>query len=350
MRITASNIDLSSQHALVEKDIQLESLQVWSDADIAVIKKDIAEISEQAKALYQAQTQSTSSIDSSQDESGLSDRDKIKILLIQSFIKSLTGKDIQISVLSLPKRQGQQLDLQGRIAQSQINIRQQPDSLGWGLRYNYSHFHTEQESMTFSAAGTVQTADGRTIDIAAAVQMSRSFVQQENIQIRAGDALKDPLVINFDGPAAQLTEQKFQFDIDSDGTADSLSFVRPGSGFLALDKNGDGIINNGKELFGADSGNGFADLAAYDGDGNGWIDENDSIYDKLRIWTKDAEGKDQLLALGAKGIGAIYVGNVSTEFALKDSSNQLQGQLRRSGIFLREDGSVGTMQQIDLAV
>lgn len=51
--------------------------------------------------------------------------------------------------------------------------------------------------------------------------------------------------------------------------------VRPGGVFLALDKNGDSVINDGKELFGAATGQGFKELAIYDSDKNYWIDEND---------------------------------------------------------------------------
>lgn len=121
-------------------------------------------------------------------------------------------------------------------------------------------------------------------------------------------------------------------------------------GFLALDKNGDGKINDGAELFGPSTGSGFAELAQYNEDGNNWIDENDSIYERLRIWSRDAAGNDYLLALGEKGIGAIFVGSVETMFQLKDPSNTLLGQTMSTGIYLREDGQAGTVQQIDLAV
>lgn len=160
----------------------------------------------------------------------------------------------------------------------------------------------------------------------------------------------DPLVINFDGTAAELTQTKFSFDLDSDGTQESISFAGPGAGFLTLDLNQDGIINSGAELFGPASGNGFVELAGYDQDSNGWIDENDAIYQKLRIWTKDADGNNQLFALGKKGIGAIYLGNAPTQFAIKDAANNLQGQVKSTGLFIRENGTAGTVQQVDLAV
>ncbi len=121
------------------------------------------------------------------------------------------------------------------------------------------------------------------------------------------------------------------------------------SGFLALDKNGDGKINDGSELFGATSGNGFADLAQYDSDGNGWIDEADEIFDKLLIWSKDENGNDQLVGLGKAGVGAIYLGAQDTQFSMNSQQNQMNALIRQTGMFMYENGGVGTIQQIDFA-
>lgn len=123
-----------------------------------------------------------------------------------------------------------------------------------------------------------------------------------------------------------------------------------GSGFLALDKNSDGEINNGNELFGPQNGNGFSELSKYDEDKNQWIDENDSIFNKLRIWTKDETGKESLFALGEKGIGAIFLGNVSTPFAINTPDNKQNAQLSQTGVVLKEDGTATTIQHLDFVV
>lgn len=96
-----------------------------------------------------------------------------------------------------------------------------------------------------------------------------------------------------------------------------------------MDINGDGKINDGNELFGPKSGNGFSDLAAFDEDGNGWIDENDFVYDKLRIWTKDKYGNDSLLAIGKKGIGAIYLAVVNQSLPLKTQITIYKGRFEK---------------------
>ena len=165
-----------------------------------------------------------------------------------------------------------------------------------------------------------------------------------------GFVLTDPLVVNFGGSPAQLTLDKIDFDLNSDGKKDRISFLEPGSGFLVLDKNGDGLVNDGQELFGTQSGNGFKDLAQYDIDKNGWIDESDPIFSQLQIWHRDQNGLEQLSGLLELNIGAIYLQSQETQFSFKDNQNNLQGQVVSSGIFIGEDRTVGSVQQIDLVV
>lgn len=219
------------------------------------------------------------------------------------------------------------------------------------LSFSAEDYYTEQENTLFSSVGTVRTADGREINFNVDLTMSRSFTQkyQQELNLAALQRTCDPLVINFDTDTASLSDQKFKFDVDADGEEDDISMLGAGSGYLALDKNGDGVINDGSELFGPQSGNGFQDLAAYDEDGNGWIDENDSIWSKLKIWCKDPDGSDSLYTLGEKGVGAICLQNVSTDFSLKGNNNQDNGYIRSTGIFLYENGNVGTVQHLDLA-
>lgn len=222
---------------------------------------------------------------------------------------------------------------------------------GAGGQYYSYFYYSEQETTCFDAKGTAVTADGREISFSISLEMSRSFTAMAEQQIDFGQPrLCDPLVINLEGPASDVTDQKFFFDIDADGTEEEISSLGSGSGYLALDKNGDGIINDGSELFGTTSGNGFQDLAAYDSDNNGWIDEADAIFSKLRIWTKDENGNDELLTLADAGVGAIYLGYENTDFSLNSpENNQTNAVIRKTGIFLYENGGSGTVQQLDLA-
>ena len=159
----------------------------------------------------------------------------------------------------------------------------------------------------------------------------------------------DPLILNFEGNYADLTDEKYEFDLDADGNTELISYLAGNSGMLALDRNSDGIINDGSELFGAQTGNGFAELAAYDEDSNGYIDEADSIFDQLLIWRKGRE-EDTLETLSERDIGAIYLGATDTPFDIKGEDNLHNGRVRTSGVYLTEAGEVGTLQQIDMVV
>lgn len=214
-----------------------------------------------------------------------------------------------------------------------------------------SGFYTEAESTTFATSGIVRTADGRDINFNMEVSMSRAFTASINSLEVESYIKTDPLMINLDTDIGSVSDQKFFFDLDADGKEDEISFAGKGSGFLALDRNGDGKINDGSELFGTKSGDGFKDLAAYDADGNGWIDENDAIFSQLKIWTKDEDGKDKLISLKDADVGAIYLGNADTQFSLKDEDHKLNGEIKKTGIYLHESsGEVGTVNHVDLTV
>lgn len=370
MRIASSDITLSSQHAAVTKTEVKESLRMWvGDRRPDFEGRERGRTESPGRGVADAvhfspaaqQAQPTKQVASDDDELSLADEPKLALLV--RMIEALTGKKIKLVSPRQLSKEMQATQEQSQATTAALQKAQQgtgsaspapptpPQPAGYGIEYDSYTRHYEAEKTTFAAEGVVQTQDGKTIQFSVDLSMSREFLQEQSVSVRAGDAkVKDPLVLNFSGNAAELTTTRFSFDIDSNGQPDQIAFVGPNSGFLALDRNNDGKINDGRELFGATTGQGFAELAAYDQDGNQWIDENDSIYANLRIWSKDGQGNDQLVGLGERGVGAIYLGHVTTPFALKDSTNAQLGQIRESGVFLKESGAAGTVQQIDLTV
>jgi hypothetical protein len=218
--------------------------------------------------------------------------------------------------------------------------------------FGYTHFsfmqrYEEHEQLDFSTFGHIKTDKGD-LDINLNFSMSRNFAIENNIDIYSKF---DPLIINLDGDIPNLSTDTFSFDLDNDGKSDQISMLGGGSGFLALDKNLDGVVNQGSELFGTLTGNGFGELSEYDEDANHWIDENDSIFDKLRIWLKNEDSNEkELVGLGEVGIGAIFLDSASSEFTYKTSTNQTLGEMKSCGMYLNEDGSCGNISQIDFAI
>ncbi len=362
MKIENSTVGLSSQHASSRQVTVAETLHVWKGAqrpdfegrasNASTIGMTVVDLSQAGR---QAATQAASAAKPSPTTTGTGATEETqnpagndpRMLMLIGLIEALTGRKVKLFDPGMLKL-GEVTDK--RIQEDQAKA-QNSQQQGWGVEYDRHETLRESELTRFSAEGVVRTSDGREIRFQLSLEMKREFFQQTDLSVRAGDGVKkDPLVINFTGTAAQLTDQKFAFDLNSDSQTEQMSFVGAGSGFLALDKNGNGVIDNGSELFGTQSGNGFADLAAYDSDENGWIDENDAVYAKLRVWSKDGSGTDQLSTLVQRNVGALYLGNVATPFDLKNGTNDLQGQVRSSGVYLNEDGSAGTLQQVDLVV
>ncbi len=279
-----------------------------------------------------------------------------KLMLIRAMLEMWLGRSVRIFG-GLPQAAQQSVAVaspQGGVpapASSAANPNATARAAVSGM-YTRREIYWESEETQFSANGTVKTADGREINFQLQLSMSRSYYEESSLSLFFGEAARkvDPLVINFSGTAAQLTDQRFAFDLFADGDMKDISFVAPGSGFLVFDRNQDGRINDGSELFGPTTGDGFAELAALDDDGNGWIDENDAAFHLLKIWSRDAEGNDRLQSLSEAGIGAISLSRVATPFDIKTTANDMLGQILSSGIFLHENGMAGTIQQIDLTV
>lgn len=350
MKITGSSLQLESSHYEFQRHEISESLRMWvgnrrpdfeGDDSRRPAPAEIIQISDAGRA---AQAGETSAV-----EQGLDAAEHDPVLsLIRRLLAMLTGEEVKVFDAA---------ELQpdtGPAVQAPTTANSAPSqSVGFGVEYDYRESYTEVEQTAFDAQGVVQTADGREINFNLSLFMARSYHVETSVSLRLGDARQksDPLVINFSGNAAQLTDRRFAFDLNADGTAsEQINFVTGGSGFLAFDRNADGAINNGSELFGTKTGDGFAELALLDSDNNGWIDENDAAYAQLSVWTRDEMGADTLRSLQEANVGAISLARVATPFDIKDQNNALQAQVRASGVYLQENGGVGSIQQVDLTV
>lgn len=334
MRIEDSGIHMGAIHSFLKKDETQESVRVWTDPQTNQTGDRVSLTLKVTTSSLELKTE-TEDLSAASDDQEVSLRKLMVEILIGHKIKIIDPSDFD--------------DTSTR-CECMGDTSAETQRAGWGLQYDAQTLYQERETVSFMAAGVIKTRDGQELAFNLRLDMTREFMTQRNINIRAGDAaLMDPLVINYDGDAATLSNAQFAFDIDSDGTDENLPLLTPGRGFLALDQNNDGIINNGLELFGPNTGNGFAELAAYDTDGNRWIDEADEVYGRLAVLTA-ADGQTKVQSLSSHGIGAIYLGNLTAPFDLRGSDNELLGRISRTGLFLREDGTPGTVQHLDIKV
>ncbi len=368
MKIAAATLDFSSQHSAQSTHTLKESLRAWvgnqrpdfegnnRNASLSASPSLAPEISKAARAAQVAEMAGTvDAVKNDADQQTQAIKDSVdaaehdpRLLMIRQMVKMLTGKDIRIFSATELQTTSVSVNI---TRHSSAQAPQAPERAGYGIEYDRHEVLTETEQTDFQAQGIIRTTDGKEIQFQLNLQMQRSYREESNVSLRAGDGIrKDPLVINFNGASAQLQSQRFSFDLEGDGQKDQVALLGANSGYLALDMNHNGKIDSGKELFGVQSGNGFADLAQYDNDGNGWIDENDPIYNQLHIWSPSSDGEGKLSTLKEKQVGALYLGSQSTPFELRDAANQSLGAVRASGVWLAENGTAGSLQQIDLTV
>ncbi len=204
----------------------------------------------------------------------------------------------------------------------------------------------EYEYSNVSINAELTDDEGVAFSISMSVTMERSFESRQSLTV-SQIQVQDPLVINFNGDTARLSNDLVEFDLDSDGINEQLPSLISNSAYIALDKNGDGIINNGSELFGANSGNGFMELAAYDEDGNGFIDSNDAIFSQLVAYRME-DGASQLLS--EFDVGALFTSSVDSPFRITGTQNNTLGEIRSTGFYIDQQRQAGSLQQVDLVV
>ncbi len=226
------------------------------------------------------------------------------------------------------------------------------ESLGNVRRFNVTRTDSLATAtmVSFSAQGCVQTTDGRSINLNLNFNVSQQI--SKSLSVSFERITHDPLVIDFAGNLTQFEGSTMTFDIDCDGEDDRLHNLKAGSGYLAIDRNDNGKVDDGSELFGPETDNGYSELAVYDEDHNGWIDENDSIFSKLRIWYRDENGGSHLDAIVDMGVGAVYLGHASTNYDMytNDAASNFAGKMRDSGFVLMENGEARLMHELDISV
>lgn len=206
--------------------------------------------------------------------------------------------------------------------------------------------HTsESETCSFAATGNVCLADGSTRSFDVGYSMER---HEESNSFGIG-TFRDPLMLDFGAPENKFGANAIDFDIDADGDMEQVKMPTGNTAVLFLDANHNGKADDGSELFGAKSGDGFADLAKLDGDGNGWIDEGDAAFADLRLWQSGNDGESTVKTLAEAGIGALATQNAATPFTVKEDGEAI-AQQRASSVWLGEESGAGLVRQVDLAV
>ena len=172
----------------------------------------------------------------------------------------------------------------------------------------------------------------------------------------------DPLTLDLDGDGLETVGinagNPILFDHDGDGIKTGTGWVKPDDGFLVLDRNGNGTIDSGRELFGdstllpggGTAADGFAALVEEDTNADGRVDALDARFGELRIWRdlnqNGISEAGELSTLEAAGIVAIRTAKTEHSATLANGN-----QIADKGTFVRADGTEGDLVEVtgDLA-
>ncbi|MEW6141398.1 MAG: calcium-binding protein, partial [Thermodesulfobacteriota bacterium] len=163
-------------------------------------------------------------------------------------------------------------------------------------------------------------------------------------------ARRDPLVLDLNGDGIKTVnlQEGAYFDHNADGFAEQTSWVGPDDGLLVMDWNGNGFIDDGRELFGNGTvlsngklaSNGFEALAAFDCNADGKIDSADPIFSQLLVWRDwDSNGYSsdyELVSLDEVGIKSINLQSAMTQITDEQGNTQ-----NRLGSFQWAGGTTG---------
>ncbi len=249
----------------------------------------------------------------------------VRELVVKKLLEILTGR--RIETLSIED-----------ITDSDLPPVERPQ---FGAVYNEESFELQARRLDFFAYGEVRTADGRVFRFEVSMSLFDLEVEVSGKSVRSGSlALVDPLVIDLNGSPEFLSSARFEFDLDGDGSEESVPLLAGGKGFIFFDTNGNGKPDGG-EIVGTRTGDAFSELRSFDWDGNGWVDEDDPSFGNLMVWVKSMD-EDRVYSLSQLRVGALYTGSFKTLFNLEDS-----GLLGNLGVYLTEDGDSGILAKID---
>ena len=168
---------------------------------------------------------------------------------------------------------------------------------------------------------------------------------------------RDPLALDLDGDGIETrgADGKVVFDHNNDGVKTDTGWLRPDDGWLVLDRNSNGTIDNGGELFGVDTvksdgtkaSDGFDALSDLDSNNDNIFDAGDTRFADVRVWRDlNQDGVSQsseLSTLAANNIRSISLNKTSATTNLGNGNAQTA-----TATFTRTDDTTGTAANLGL--
>ena len=175
------------------------------------------------------------------------------------------------------------------------------------------------------------------------------------LPFRRPDTQSSLLVVDMDGDGVETitSEEGVYFDHDGNRFAEKTAWAGADDALLVWDRNGNGLIDDGSELFGNNfllqdgtkAANGFEALKEFDSNGDGIVDARDDRWSELQLW-QDKNGNGavddgELLTMEEGGVAGLHTG-----YQDQNHTDESGNQHNQSGSFIRDDGTTGQMTDV----
>ncbi len=162
------------------------------------------------------------------------------------------------------------------------------------------------------------------------------------------NSLIDPLVLDLDGDGIETTTLASfspNFDLNGDNFAEKAGWVNRDDGFLVVDLDSNGKIDNISEMFGNAGTTGFAALAAYDSDLDGDVDANDADFSDLKVW-QDLNQNGITDVGELKSLAELDIASIALTPTSTTPVTQAGNVIAATGTYTKTDTTTGTIGDV----
>ena len=359
--MSISTIELSQQHSYHQASSQHRQVTRLTQADFKEAKTNEIQPTVIAPEMLMPAHVKTADSKTSEAEQLTYDKPKtVRLQLMVLVLERFLGRSLDISEMDLSAgidRSNNKTDtIPSGFHQSLSSISNAEiisidgQSFQQGDLVSVEQWHSREQSLAYQVQGSFNINDN---EIALNYEYSIASEQTSYSKLTmSAEALKDPIIVQYGNQGLGEIEGQTEFNINQDNTLDNLPIFSGDVGYLVFDKNNNQKADDGTELFGPETGQGFVELAQLDSNKNGFIDDEDEHFEQLYIWqpSNDNGITEQWLTLKEAEIQAISLSAINTPFDFYDDQEEIQAQLRQSSFAISESGQGRGVHQVDVRI
>jgi hypothetical protein len=351
--MTISTVELSQQHSYQQTSNQRRKVSLIASANGAQNETVI----EPPASLLSGNLITAPLIETTYPEEDLTyGRPKeLRLQLMVLVLENFLGRSLDISDFSFAKaaRYAQDDNSNLNAVTSPTNLEQisiDDQSFQRGDYLSVEQWQSHEQHLNYQVKGVLNIND-QVLSLNYSFSLSNTHESYSKVEMSAA-ALKDPIILQFGSQGLGRIEGHKSFHINQDNTVDALPLFSGDVGYLVYDKSQNNQADDGSELFGPQTGQGFLELTALDSNKNGFIDAEDEQFEQLYLWqpSEDNSQAEQWLSLKEAKIQAISLSTSTTPFDFYDQQGKIEAQLRQSSFSISDNGIGRGVHQVDVRI